>query len=75
MKHKHTPPPAAAQAFASELILLKDKAFRLGLYRTAHLIEIPIIEVGWEMQGESAPADQKQRQQETLVPYIVEYRR
>ena len=55
-------------AFASELTLLKDKAMRLGLWRTAHLIEIPIQEIGWEMQGLIAPPSQKKRQQELLTP-------
>jgi len=55
-------------AFASKLALLKDEAYRLGLYRTGRLIEIPIIEIGWELQAAPTPDEQKQRQQETLTP-------
>lgn len=64
-----TPATAAAQrAFAAKLALLKDEAYRVGLPRTARLIEIPLQEIGWEMAGDDTPAYQKARQQETLTP-------
>ena len=60
--------PQSHLDFASELTLIKDKAMRLGLYRTAHLLEIPIKEIGWEMQGEFAPEYEKEAQQKVLAP-------
>jgi hypothetical protein len=56
------------QKLVTDLVQMKDSAARLGLYRTARLLEIPIQEIGWEMQDESTPAWQKKRQQETLTP-------
>lgn len=56
-----------AQEIASRLTLLKNEAMRAQLYRTAHLIEIPIQEIGWEMQGIAAPDEQKARQQSLLT--------
>ena len=52
----------------NDLVQMKDTAMRLKLFRTARLIDIPIQEIGWEMQGEDTPAYQKKRQQETLTP-------
>jgi hypothetical protein len=54
--------------FVARLTLMKDEAYRLGLFRTARLIEIPIQEVGWELSGSPTPPEQKARQQETLAP-------
>ena len=56
------------KAIACELVVLKEKAARCGLYRTARMIEIAVQEVGWEMQGSDTPEWQKRRQQETLTP-------
>ncbi len=58
----------AQQQLAAKLALLKDEAYRIGLSRTARLIEIPLQEVGWEMAGTDTPAYQRARQQETLTP-------
>lgn len=54
--------------FISKLALLKNEAMQLGLYRTGQLLEIPIIEVGWDVQGVTTPPEQKKRQIETLRP-------
>jgi hypothetical protein len=54
--------------FPSELNVAKDKAMRLGLYRTARMLDIATQEVGWELQGASTPKEQQARQDETLRP-------
>jgi hypothetical protein len=52
---------------ASEVALLKVRAMNAGLYRTARLIEIAVIEVGWELQGVPTPMEQLKRQENTLL--------
>lgn len=52
----------------SSLTILKFQLAEAGLYRTSRMMEIPIIEVGWEIQGVDTPEFQKERQQETLTP-------
>lgn len=54
--------------FALFLTQVKEQAMRIGLYRTARLLEIPVQEIGWEIQGMDTPPEQKKRQQESLTP-------
>ena len=54
------------QDFVSKLALLKVEAMRIGLYRTGHLLEIPLIEAGWDMQGQATPKQQRERQHDTF---------
>lgn len=56
------------QKLVNDLVQMKDTAMRLGLYRTARLLDIPKQEIGWELQGIDTPTWQKKRQQETLTP-------
>lgn len=35
--------------FCSELALVMDKAHRLGLYKTGHLLHEAVRQVGWEV--------------------------
>jgi len=37
------------KAFAAELMLMKNKAARLGLFKTMHAIEPATQKVGWEI--------------------------
>lgn len=53
---------------AVKLNLLKYEAMQSGFYRTGQLLEIPLQEIGWEMQGVTSPEEQKKRQQEILTP-------
>ena len=55
-------------SISSDLTSIKDRLMRVGLYRTAHLIDIPLQEIGRDAQGELAPEYEKKRQQETLTP-------
>jgi len=56
------------QELVTKINLLKFELMASGFYRTAHLIDIASQEIGWEMQGQTAPEWQKERQQETLTP-------
>lgn len=60
-----TPTPQQV-GVAHEVVLLKEKAMRLGLYRTGRMLEIAIQEIGWELQGVETPKSQQKRQIETL---------
>lgn len=60
-----------AKEIAIALVQLRERAFRANLLRTAHLIDIPAQEIGWEMQGLlSSPEWARERQKETLQPFI-----
>ena len=61
------------QKLASELTLLKDKLMRVGLYRTGHLMELPIQEIGWELQGIGTPEYGKNRQKETVKAFDLNH--
>jgi len=37
--------------FASDLALMKERAFRIGLYATGQLMEKPLRMVGYELAG------------------------
>lgn len=52
--------------FISKLTLLKHEAMELGLYSTARCMDIAVQEVGWEVQGKSAPKEAKRQQRATL---------
>lgn len=56
------------QKCVTDLVQLKDSLMRLGLYRTARVLDIATQEIGWELQGKETPDWQKKRQQETLAP-------
>lgn len=51
-RHRRAMKPALRQArlrFAADLVLVKDRAGRLGLWRTMHALDAATKEVGWEI--------------------------
>ena len=51
---------------ANELVMLKNRALKAGLFRTVRMIDIACQEVGWELQGVLTPPEQQRRQKEAL---------
>lgn len=58
----------ARRDFIVRLSKMKHEAMALGLYRTGRMLDIPVQEIGWELQGADTPEWQKKRQLETLTP-------
>lgn len=49
------------RAFVTELTLLHERAHRLGLYRTGHVLHEAVREVGWEIAGVPRPKPEPTR--------------